>query len=82
MTIKLTRIEDDKYVLSMPDCTEKQAQMIQEGWRDFITKGPGGPFGPGLVILGEPVEYEDRRKPDLEYRLAVLEAAIIAHKHS
>lgn len=68
--MKLTRIADDKWMLELPPDTDpatmrRYSTAWTEWWLDH-TEAP-------LALMLEPLEYLDRREPDIESRLRRIE---------
>lgn len=81
--MKIIRLTEDRYVIDCgPDVRRDQVEEIQRFWErwfsDHLTHPTAFTYG-GTTV---PVEYEDRRTPDIEERLAALEAAVIHHNHT
>lgn len=72
--MKLVRLTDTRYILDAgPDIDMQQVEEIQKYWIDWWRKDTEVPT---MIIIGgivHPLEYEDRREPDIEGRLAFLE---------
>lgn len=73
--MKLIRLTDQRYILDAgPNLTQQQAEQIKvqfnDWWRTDHTDVPLA-----IIVGGDRVEleYEDRREPDIEGRLRLLE---------
>lgn len=73
--MKLIRLTDDRYILDAgPDLTQERAEQISQYFVDWWRRDHT--VVPRVVIVGGseiPLEYEDRREPDIEARLEFLE---------
>ncbi len=79
--MKLIRLTEDRYVLDAgKDIVPAQMDLIRgywtEWWHVHLTE-------PSVFVIGGteyPVEYEDRREPDVESRLRSLEMNVADHE--
>jgi hypothetical protein len=72
--MKLIRLTDDRWVLAIGNqVTSRQAQELGDAWTEWWEKPTGDR---PLALLGSPIEYEDRREPDIEARLRRIEEHI------
>lgn len=82
--MKLIRLTDDRYVLDAgPDVRPVDLDAIRAYWKDWWEQHPEEI--PEVIVFGGskvPLEYEDRREPDIESRLASLEANVASHEQA
>ena len=71
--MKIVRITDDRYVLDVgTDMSYEKMEMIKSYWEEWWATES---IIPTVLVLGgakEPLEYEDRREPDVS-RLTAIE---------
>ena len=77
--MKIIRLSDDHLILDAgDDVPQPRINEIGEALERWWTGHKPDDIPTTLVIGGqpEPIEYEDRRLPDIEGRLALLEARV------
>ena len=76
--MKLIRLTDDRFVLDGgSEVRADQMAAITEWWKEWWERNPGSV--PEVAVFGgsaTPLEYEDRREPDIESRLRFLESHV------
>lgn len=78
--MKLIRLTDDRYLFDAGQIDQRTLEEIRHYWDAWWEEHHTHPTVMVIGGIEQPIEYEDRREPDIESRLRALEEAVFGRQ--